>query len=62
MVMMAEIINTAIEVNVDLVTKQMRPRAMIAKDVAAGAVFFASIGAVIIGILIFYDHVMEKFL
>lgn len=52
-VLVSELINTAIELNVDMVTKQQRPRAMLAKDVAAGAVFSAAIGAAIVGCMVF---------
>jgi len=54
LVLAAEIINTAIEVTIDLCTdKQYNPLAKIAKDVAAGAVLVLALGAVVIGILIF---------
>lgn len=53
LVIFAELMNTALEANVDLVTKQRRPEARIAKDVAAGAVLVTSINALIIGIIIF---------
>ena len=50
-VIFAEMFNTAIEVLVDLVSPQYHTLARRAKDVAAGAVLIASIGAVIIGYL-----------
>jgi diacylglycerol kinase len=53
MVLVAETINTAIEKVVDLCTQEYHLLAMIAKNVAAGAVLLASLGAVIIGIIIF---------
>lgn len=53
MVLMAELFNTALEVLVDLVSPEIHPKAKIIKDVAAGAVLIASIGAVIIGLIIF---------
>ena len=46
-VVIAEMINTAVEEIVNLVTPTRRARATIAKDVAAGAVLFASICAII---------------
>ena len=52
-VLMAEGLNTAIEVAVDLSTPQLHPRAKICKDVAAGMVLIAAIGSVVVGILIF---------
>ncbi len=47
-VIFAEMINTAIETLVDLYTDVYHPKAKIAKDVAAGAVLFASINSVIV--------------
>lgn len=55
MVIVAELINTAIESVVDLVTDEYHELAKIAKDVAAGAVVVTAINAVVIGYLLFYD-------
>jgi undecaprenol kinase len=55
-----ELINTAIERVVDLVTTDFHPLAKAAKDIAAAAVLFAAIIAVIIGILIFLPHMTNK--
>jgi len=52
-----ELINTAVEAVVDLMTVAHHPLAKIAKDAAAGAVLVASIGALIIGYLAFYEGV-----
>ena len=52
-VIIAEMINTALEATVDLITKEYHPIAAIAKNVAAGAVLVASTLAVIVGYLIF---------
>lgn len=52
-VLFAEIINTAIEVVVDLVSPDYHPLAKKAKDVAAGAVLLASCGAAVIGYVVF---------
>jgi diacylglycerol kinase (ATP) len=51
LVLFAELINTAFEVIVDLVSPDFHPMARRAKDVAAGAVLVASIGAVVLGYL-----------
>ena len=51
-VMMGELINTAIEKTVDLVTQERKPLAKIAKDAAAGAVLIGAIFAVCVGIAI----------
>ncbi|MFC1595747.1 diacylglycerol kinase family protein [Candidatus Margulisiibacteriota bacterium] len=59
LVFIAETINTAIEINVDMVTKKKRPRAMMAKDVAAAAVLISAINAIIIGIILFWPKVFS---
>lgn len=51
-VLFAELLNTAIEALVDLVSPEYHPVAKIAKDVAAGAVLVASIGAAVMGYLV----------
>ncbi len=48
-----ELMNTAIEAQVDLATLELHPVAKRAKDAAAGAVLVASIGAVLAGLAIF---------
>ena len=52
-VLTLEMINTALEAVVDLVTLEYRPLAKIAKDVAAGAVLLACITAVGVGVCLF---------
>lgn len=59
MVLALEAVNTAIERCVDLVTKDYKELAKIAKDTAAGAVFIMSMFSVIIGILIFLPKILE---
>lgn len=56
-----EIVNSAIERTVDLVTDEYRPLAKEAKDLAAGAVLVFAIVAVIIGISIFLPHMYVFF-
>lgn len=51
LVLFAELVNTAVEVIVDLVSPEFHPLAQRAKDVAAGAVLIASVGAVVLGYL-----------
>ena len=48
-----ELVNTAVESVVDLVTEEHKPLAKRAKDAAAGAVLIAAIFAAIIGLIIF---------
>ncbi|MEH7111965.1 diacylglycerol kinase family protein [Neobacillus niacini] len=54
-----ELINTAIERVVDLITKEYHPLAKQAKDIAAGAVFIYAITVVVIGIIIFLPYVLR---
>jgi diacylglycerol kinase (ATP) len=52
LVIMAEMLNSALEAAVDLSTKEFRELARKAKDIAAGAVLICAIGALVIGYLI----------
>lgn len=52
-----EILNTAVEAIVDLLTLASHPLAKVAKDAAAGAVLTVSLVAAIVGYLIFYDAI-----
>jgi undecaprenol kinase len=56
-----ELMNTAIERVVDLVTVEYHPLAKQAKDIAAGAVFVYAILSVIVGIIIFLPYVLKLF-
>jgi diacylglycerol kinase len=60
-VISSEMINTAIEQMTDLITKEHREEAGIAKDVAAGMVLVSAIGSVIVGVLIFVPHILKLF-
>ena len=57
LVLVTELVNTAIEATVDLAIEGFNPLAKIAKDVAAGAVFIASINAVVIAFLVMFEPV-----
>ena len=59
-VLIAEMLNSALEAVVDLVTPSVEPLAKIAKDVAAGAVLIATVTAVAIGYLVFSGAVAER--
>jgi diacylglycerol kinase (ATP) len=54
LVLATEMLNTAIEVTVDMISETYHPLAKIAKDIAAGVVLVASIGALILAYLILY--------
>ncbi len=55
-VLMAELINTAVEAVVDIITDEFDPRAKAAKDVAAGAVLVAAINSLVVAYLVLADR------
>src|SRR6266849_5627314 len=59
-VLVAEMLNTAIEGVIDVSTTSFDPNAKLAKDIAAGAVLIASITAVAIGFLVFQSAVGDR--
>ncbi|HET9947195.1 MAG TPA: diacylglycerol kinase family protein [Patescibacteria group bacterium] len=61
LVIAAEMINTALEEMVNLITKEHRQEAKIAKDVSAGMVLVISLGSVVVGVLIFLPHILRLF-
>ena len=54
LVLVTELLNTAIETTVDMISEEYHPLAKNAKDIAAGVVLIASIGALMLGYLILY--------
>ena len=57
LVLVAELLNTVVEVVVDLAVKEkLLPDARLAKDVSAAAVLLLSIFAVFVGLLLFIPH------
>lgn len=62
LVISLELINTALEKNVDLASQEhFHPLAKAAKDIAAGAVLFASIVSVVIGLIILGPPLWQLF-
>src|SRR5262249_8843627 len=59
-VLVAEMLNTAIEGIIDVSTTSFDPNAKLAKDIAAGAVLIASITAVAVGYLVFEQQAGHK--
>ena len=59
-VLIAEMINTAVEHTVDVATTSFDPMAKLAKDIAAGAVLIAAVNAVAIGYLVFAHRVGDR--
>jgi diacylglycerol kinase (ATP) len=59
-VLIAEMINSAIEHAIDVSTTSFDPLAKLAKDIAAGAVLIASVNAIAIGYLVFSGEFAER--
>jgi diacylglycerol kinase (ATP) len=59
-VLVAEMVNTAIEGAVDVSTTSFDPNAKLAKDIAAGAVLIATVNAVAVGYLVFSGQVQDR--
>jgi diacylglycerol kinase (ATP) len=59
-VLIAEMLNSAIEGAIDATTTSFDPNAKLAKDVAAGAVLIASVNALAVGYLVFSGKVASS--
>jgi diacylglycerol kinase (ATP) len=59
-VLVAELVNTAIEAAVDVASTSFDPMAKLAKDIAAGAVLIAALNAVAVGYLVFSGEVADR--
>jgi len=59
-VLVAELVNTAVEAAVDVASTSFDPMAKIAKDIAAGAVLVATLNAVAVGYLVFSGEVADR--
>lgn len=59
LIIVVEMINTAIETVVDLYTELYHPKAKIAKDVGAGAVVISVINALIVAYFLFFDKISD---
>ena len=57
-VVVSEMLNTAIEKLTDMVSPEINLKAKVVKDLAAGAVLVASMVAVVIGLLVFLPKVV----
>jgi len=55
-VLFAEMVNTAIEHTINLISNDIHPKARIIKDISAGAVLLTAVSAVILGYILFIDH------
>jgi diacylglycerol kinase (ATP) len=59
-VLIAEMLNTAVEAAIDVATTSFDPMAKLAKDIAAGAVLIAATVAVAVGYLVFSGQVANR--
>jgi diacylglycerol kinase (ATP) len=59
LVLVTELLNTALEVAVDMIAEEYHPQAKLAKDIAAGVVLVASLGALVLAYLILYPAFRE---
>jgi diacylglycerol kinase (ATP) len=59
-VLVAELVNTAIEAAVDVASTSFDPMAKLAKDIAAGAVLIATLNAVAVGYLVFSGETADR--
>jgi diacylglycerol kinase (ATP) len=59
-VLIAEMINSALEAGIDVATTSFDPLAKLAKDISAGAVLIATVNAVAIGYLVFSDQIVDR--
>jgi diacylglycerol kinase (ATP) len=61
LVLAAEMMNSAIEAVVDILSPEFSEKARIAKDIAAGAVLITAFGAVVLGYVVLFPYVKVIF-
>jgi diacylglycerol kinase len=61
-VLILELFNTSLEAIVDLVSPEIRPKAKVAKDVAAAAVLLAATLSVILAAALFAPRIVDLYL
>lgn len=59
MVLVAEMLNTALEAAVDLFSSRYHPLARVAKDVAAGAVLFTALNSLLVAYLLLWPRIKD---
>jgi len=62
LVLLAEMINSAIETVVDLISTEYSEKARIAKDIAAGAVLITAFGAAVLGYIVLFPYIKNVFI
>ena|SRR4030043_2433409 len=61
-VLAMELVNTIFERVVDILKPRVHPYAQLIKDIMAAAVLIASVGAIVVGVIIFYPYFRALFL
>lgn len=61
MVLILELVNTIFEKIVDILKPRIHHYVEVIKDIMATAVLMASVGAAIVGIIIFYPYIFGRF-
>ncbi len=61
LVLVSELLNTSIEILLDMISQEYRKDIKHVKDIQAGAVFIFSIFSAIIGFLIFWPYIYKLF-
>jgi diacylglycerol kinase len=61
LVLLGEILNTAIEAVLDIVQPEWHQRVEVVKDLAAGAVLVTAIGATVIALIVFVPELADLF-
>jgi diacylglycerol kinase (ATP) len=61
LVILAEMINSALEVTVDILSPHKSEMARIAKDIAAGAVMITAFGAAVVGYIVLVPYLIKAF-
>lgn len=58
LVLSLELVNTSFERMLDMMKPRVHPYVKAIKDLVAGSVLIAAIGALVIGVLIFFPHIV----
>ncbi len=58
-VLVLELLNTTIEMFLDLLKPRMNPQVAGVKDIIAGAVLIAALGSIVVGIIVFAPYIIE---
>ena len=62
LVLILELINSTFEIFIDVTRPRLHHKAKLIKDIMAGTVFISSLGALILGVIIFWPYIIELFI